>query len=183
MRAAAVELDFWTFVERLHWGARSDGAFRHYANFLAWTDTTAIGINRAIQRSGDQALIARWSDLGDEPIRKQFRKLRNQALKDRRDVAPWRARVQGDIVTLFRSFDGSWPDEVVGRSTDYLLWLRDAAFPLLLEAISRGARGDTLLDSEFPLADQMAFPHTDPWTTASDPEFAILMGLERNGDS
>ena len=158
LRAAAVELDLWFFVERLHWGARSDGAFRHYTNFLAWTDTTAIGIHRAINRSGYQSLIARWKALEDEPIRLQFRKLRNQALKDRRDVAPWKARVDGDVVMLFRSFDGSWPGEVIGQSTDYLWWLRDTALPLVSEAITLGAQGDTVVDHELPLAEQMAFP-------------------------
>ena len=48
LRAAAVELDLWFFVERLHWDVRSDGPFRHYTNFLAWTDTTAVGIGRGL---------------------------------------------------------------------------------------------------------------------------------------
>ena len=154
LRAAAVELDLWFFVERLHWGARSDGAFRHYTNFLAWTDTTAIGINRAINRSGHQSLIA-----------------------------PWQARVKGDVVMLFRSFDGSWPGELIGQSTDYLWWLRDTALPLVLEAITLGARGDTVVDHELPLAEQMAFPHADPWTTTWDPELSTLLGLDLDAEA
>lgn len=183
LRAAAIELDLWFFIDRLHWDVQSDGDFRHYTNFLAWSDTTAIGIGRGIERSGNQALIARWRTLADEPLRRSFRGLRNEALKARRHVAPWRASVEGSKIRLFRSLDGCGSGDVMGRSADYLCWLRDAALPLLLEAITLGTHGDTLLEEEIPLADQMAFPHTDPWTTASDPEFATLMGPNLSADS
>ena len=183
LRAAAVELDLWFLGERLHWDVRSDGPFRHYTNFLAWTDTTAVGIDRGVKRTGDQSLMARWEALRHEPIRKQFRKLRNQALKDRHNVIPWLTLAHGEIVMFSQSLDGSWPGEVIGESTDYLWWLRETALALLLEAITLGARGDTVVDQDPPLFDQMAFPHADPWTTMWDPELRRLLRLDPPPDA
>ena len=178
LRAAAVELDCWKFLDGLHMEAWSDGGFRHYTNFLAWSETTAGGIHRAIKSTGDQSLKARWDDLWDEPMRQQFHTLRNEALKARQDVAPWRVHHGEGTLKLYRGFDKRWPGDVTGQSTAYLCWLRDTAIPLLLEAIDLDARGDVIVDGEFPIEDQMPFPHTDPWTTASDPEVAALIGFD-----
>lgn len=175
LRAAAVEMDLWCWFDSTHLSVASDGGFRHYTNFLAWADTTAVGINRGINRTGDQSLIERWRALDKESIRQEFRSRRNESLKDRRDVAPWQEIPAGEGKLLFRSFDGHFPGDVIGQSTDYLLWLRDEALPLLLEAIQLGSRGDTPICGDMTLEEQMAFPDTDPWTTRADPEFAVLI--------
>ena len=61
LRSAAVELDVWFISGRLHAPVASDGEARHYAQFLAWADTVAVGITRAIRGTG----IANWSTGGE----------------------------------------------------------------------------------------------------------------------
>lgn len=178
LRAAAVELEFYFFLDTFHWVRWSDGGARHYTNFLAWADTTAVGIDEGIRRSGNHDLASRWNSLGNDPLREHFRKNRHQALKHRRDVAPFRSQINGDIVMWYRSFDDRWPGDVLGQSTDFLFWLRDKALPLLLEAISLGARGDDPPSDDAPITKQMEFPHDDPWTPGLDPELALLMSSE-----
>lgn len=178
LRAAAVELESWIRLDELHMRAWSDGSFRHYTNFLAWSETTAGGINKATKGTKNQALLARWRDLWDEPLRQQFHELRNRALKAREDVASWRVDYEEGEFTLYRGFDEQWPGDVASESTEYLCWLRDAALPLLIEAIELGAHGTTEVEPELRLADQMAFPDTDPWMAASDPEIAALADSE-----
>ncbi|MDE2670367.1 MAG: hypothetical protein OXI51_12000 [Chloroflexota bacterium] len=183
LRAAAVELDSWQSLDGLHTKAWSDGSFRHYTNFLAWADTTAVGIDKGVKSSGDNSLIQRWRDLESQPIRQRFKILRNRALKGRDDVASWHADFVGDTLRMFRSFDGSWPGDVESQSAEYLLWLRDTALPLLVEAISLGATGKAMLEPEVPLSDQMPFPDIDPWTPSADPELAALMGGDAEVES
>lgn len=175
LRAAAVELEFFFVLDSFHWMRQSDGGFRHYTNFLAWADTTAVGINEGIQSTDDQGLKARWDALGDEPFRQWIRELRHQALKHRRDIAPVSSIDMGDGIWSSRTFGEYGPHDVLGQFTDFLWWLKDKALPLLIEAIELGAEGDDPLLADVPLDEQMAFPHSDPWTTKLDPEFAMLM--------
>ncbi len=177
LRFAAVELDLWWDSPSLHWSSKSDGEARHFIQFLVWADSTLSQVDKAVRRTGDQVLIKSWSILGEDPLRRKFRALRNEGLKEARDQAPWiPERQEGSKVLEFRRLGSAGDSDTYPRfdSLQYLAWIRDAALPHVMKAIDLEVLGPEPFDTDLPIEDQMAFPGIDPWTSSAEPEVAAL---------
>lgn len=176
LRFAAVELDLSFSAAHIHWGSGSDGEIRHFTQFLVWASSALVGIDEGVRKPGNQALISRWGELGRHPLRVQFKGLRDEALKERVDAAPWQVEVADHKVSMFRTLKDQ-PRGVSPRdaAVDYLLWIRDKALPLLFEAIALGSQGSAEPpDAEIPMGQQIRFWDRDPWTSDADPELQAL---------
>jgi hypothetical protein len=179
-RFALVELDLWFFAKSLHWRASSDGEQRHLTNAMAWAETTLGGSTSAVRRSGRQDLISSWDALKSHPERLLLHKLRNQALKERRDAAPWSATEldDGHVVLKQTLLGTAEHTPAYGTCSDILRWILESAFPVVVRAIEAGSPGPGQYDPDLPLSSQMPFPFDDPWSTRCDPEFASLVGSD-----
>ncbi|MBM4414917.1 MAG: hypothetical protein FJ035_01300 [Chloroflexi bacterium] len=173
-----MELELWFIGPPIHWDAASDGEQRHFTNFLTWSDTALVGADRAIRQRSDHCLIDQWQALTRHDIRQAIGRLRDVALKERRDVAPWTPLFRGDrsSVAFTQKLDGFEIEiPAYGTAEDYLGWILGEAVPLVVEAIEHGARGPTSLDPDLPVEEQMPFSRSNPWSAHLDPELRRLI--------
>ncbi len=165
LRYAAIEFDLYLLSTNPDLELLGDDGHRHFANFLAWSDTTLAGIDAAVKKTGDQSLMRRWTSL-ENPTRARMHADRNDALKGRHHVLQWE--------TVWTSSDGSyaqtprfssspssgWDEPVIGTCTDYLCWIRDVALLLALEASA--SPSSSLSEDDLSA---IPSPDADPWTT------------------
>jgi hypothetical protein len=176
-----VELDLYMLLHVADLEHDTDEAERHYTNFLTWSDTTLVGIDRAVKSSGDAALIRRWDELGRSPLRELMRRARNSGLKGREGIVGWEYVDEfadgGYVIEQQFQIDTLLPGHspVLGTSADFLIWIHDEALPILAATIDLGAaRQDTRGVSEMP------YSTVDPWTTRESLELiSLLEGLDR----
>ncbi|MDP1918923.1 MAG: hypothetical protein Q8L14_21920 [Myxococcales bacterium] len=177
LRFAAVELDLFMMCTGFDYERDGDDGERHFANYLAWSDTALGGVHRAVTSAGNQALIAEWGAVSQHPVRAAMRDARNQALKGRTSVVSREVIVDlGDsgrlvgrrLTTLPGAVLGEYP--VFGTAADYLLWIRDDALPLLRRAVGLGATKQDARGLE-----DMTFPNEDPWSPRASFEIERLL--------
>lgn len=176
LRYAHIELALSEMSTAADFTSGGDDVGRHLANFLAWSDSVLVGIDKAVRSTGDQRLIERWRQLQTFPLRQLMRKCRNDALKGREVIVGIRKVLdlgpEGALLhqRFARPEYGTWDEGLVGGTAhDYLSWVGQAALPLLFEATSAGAkRQDPRSAAEMPHRE------IDPWTAdAAFDVFAI----------
>ena len=173
-RYSAVEFELFALSTHADLELDGDDSDRHYANFLAWSDTIFVGVNEAIRTAASSSIKARWETVANDPLRRVMRQARHEALKGRREVVGWefwadlgdagyvlQQRLRGDDSDVF---------PLLGRSEDYLVWIRDEIFPLLFLAIDAGAH-----PQDDRTAADMPYPRVQTWTPSSSLDVRSLV--------
>lgn len=175
LRYAAVELDRFMLSTESDLDLEGDDAHRHFVKFLAWSDSALVGVNEVVRRAGDQTLMRQWEGI-ENPLRRRMHSDRNLALKGRAQVIAWEElfATPGGATFRTRRFLNSeasgWEEPVIGTCYDYLVWIRDVALPLALNA-SRSLKSAQMQGARTG----MPYPESDPWTTRTAWEIRLLM--------